>query len=116
MTKPTLAIVAGARPNFMKIAPVLRSVRSEGAAFDPIVVHTGQHYSQELSDVFFTEFGIRPDVFLEAGSGTHGQQTARVLESFESFLLKSPRRIDAVMVVGDVNSTVAAGLAATKLN
>lgn len=115
-TRPAVAIVAGARPNFMKIAPVLRAMQTQGAAFDPIVVHTGQHYSQELSDVFFQEFGIRPDVFLEAGSGTHGQQTARVLESFESFLLNSTRKIDAVMVVGDVNSTVAAGLAATKLH
>ena len=116
MTKPAVAFVAGARPNFMKIAPVLRAVDELQPPFEPVIVHTGQHYSAELSDVFFEQLGIRaPDVHLDAGSGTHGQQTARVLEAFEGFLLRESSRIAAVMVVGDVNSTIAATLAASKL-
>ena len=112
-----VAFVAGARPNFMKIAPVLRAVDQLQPPFQPVIVHTGQHYSPELSDVFFEQLGIRtPDVHLEAGSGSHGEQTARVLENFERFLLDSTPGIDAVMVVGDVNSTIAAALAATKLH
>lgn len=111
-----IAFVAGARPNFMKIAPVLRAVDELKPAFTPVIVHTGQHYSPELSDVFFEQLGIRtPDVHLDAGSGTHGQQTAKVLEAFERFLLDASPRIGGVMVVGDVNSTVAATLAAAKL-
>lgn len=114
--KPRIALVAGARPNFMKIAPVLRAIDELDPPFSSVLVHTGQHYSAELSDVFFAQLGIRqPDAHLEAGSGTHGEQTARVLEAFERFLLKSIPAIDAVMVVGDVNSTLAAALAAAKL-
>lgn len=117
MNTPRIAFVAGARPNFMKIAPVLRAIGELNPPFDPVIVHTGQHYSAELSDIFFEQLGIRtPDVHLEAGSGTHGLQTARVLESFESFLLQSSPKIDAVIVVGDVNSTLAAALAAVKLH
>lgn len=116
MTAPKIALVAGARPNFMKIAPVLRAVEDLRPNFEPVIVHTGQHYSAELSDVFFEQLGIRtPDVHLEAGSGTHGQQTAKVLEAFEAFLLGARPPIAAVMVVGDVNSTIAAALAAVKL-
>lgn len=114
--RPTVAIVAGARPNFMKVAPVLRALEALDYGFDPILVHTGQHYSPELSDVFFRQLGIRnPDVHLEAGSGSHGVQTAKVLEAFEAWLLRTPQRPSAVVVVGDVNSTIAAGLAASKL-
>lgn len=114
--KPTVAVVAGARPNFMKIAPVLRAADERHPPFEAVLVHTGQHYSPELSDVFFEQLGIRrPDVCLEAGSGTHGRQTARVLEAFEDFLLQRTAPIAAVMVVGDVNSTIAAALAAVKL-
>ena len=114
--RPTVAIVAGARPNFMKVAPVLRAVAARDYGFDLILVHTGQHYSPELSDVFFQQLGIRvPDVHLEAGSGTHGTQTARVLEAFESWLLAASPRPVAVVVVGDINSTIAAALAAKKL-
>ncbi|MDP9052981.1 MAG: UDP-N-acetylglucosamine 2-epimerase (non-hydrolyzing) [Acidobacteriota bacterium] len=116
INKPAVAFVAGARPNFMKIAPVLRAVEDAQAPFEPVIVHTGQHYSPELSDVFFQQLGIRtPDVHLDAGSGTHGQQTAKVLEAFEAFLLRSSPPVAAVMVVGDVNSTIAAALAAAKL-
>ena len=100
----------------MKIAPVLHAAETMKPPFEPLLVHTGQHYSPELSDVFFQQLGIRPpDVHLEAGSGSHGRQTARILESFESFLVDSAVGIAAVMVVGDVNSTIAAALAATKL-
>ncbi len=113
---PTIAIVAGARPNFMKIAPVLRAFEQLQPELSPVVIHTGQHYSPELSDVFFQQLEIRPpDVHLETGSGTHGQQTARILESFESWLLRAAPQPAAVMVAGDVNSTVAAALAASKL-
>jgi UDP-N-acetylglucosamine 2-epimerase (non-hydrolysing) len=114
--KPLLALVAGARPNFMKIAPVLRAIRTLQPDFSPVLVHTGQHYSPELSDVFFEQLGIeRPDVHLDAGSGLHGRQTAKVLEAFERFLLDADPKMSAVMVVGDVNSTIAAALAAAKL-
>ncbi|HXJ42909.1 MAG TPA: UDP-N-acetylglucosamine 2-epimerase (non-hydrolyzing), partial [Bryobacteraceae bacterium] len=114
--RPSVAIVAGARPNFMKVAPVLRILAASDYGFDPVLVHTGQHYSPELSDVFFEQLGIpKPEVHLEAGSGTHGAQTAKVLEAFEAWLLKAARRPSAVVVVGDVNSTIAAALAASKL-
>jgi len=113
---PVVAIVAGARPNFMKIAPVLHAFEQLRPDLSHMVVHTGQHYSHELSDVFFQQLGIRPpDAHLGAGSGTHGQQTARILEGFEDWLLHCEHRPDAVMVAGDVNSTIAAALAASKL-
>jgi UDP-N-acetylglucosamine 2-epimerase (non-hydrolysing) len=100
----------------MKIAPVLRAIDELKPGFSAVLVHTGQHYSPELSDVFFEQLGIRkPDAHLEAGSGSHGSQTARVLEAFEDFLMRASPRVDAVMVVGDVNSTIAGALAAAKL-
>jgi UDP-N-acetylglucosamine 2-epimerase (non-hydrolysing) len=105
-------VVAGARPNFMKIAPILaeldsRSVRST-------LVHTGQHYSAEMSDTMFRDLGIRePDYNLGVGSGTHAQQTARVMESFEPVLREV--KPDWVVVVGDVNSTLACALVTAKL-
>jgi UDP-N-acetylglucosamine 2-epimerase (non-hydrolysing) len=114
--RPVVSVVAGARPNFMKVAPVLRAADELRPSFDSVLVHTGQHYSSELSDIFFEQLGIRrPDVCLEAGSGTHGQQTARILESFEAFLLGRTPPVAAVLVAGDVNSTIAAALAAVKL-
>jgi UDP-N-acetylglucosamine 2-epimerase (non-hydrolysing) len=106
-------LVAGARPNFMKVAPVLRAMRSPGP-LAPRLVHTGQHYDDGMSGVFFRDLGIRePDVSLGVGSGTHGEQTARILAAYEDHLLRT--RPDAVMVVGDVNSTMACTLAAVKL-
>ena len=100
----------------MKVAPVLRAIGEQQAPFEPVLVHTGQHYSPELSDVFFEQLGIRaPDVHLEVGSGGHGQQTARVLEAFENFLLSAAAPMAATVVVGDVNSTIAAALASAKL-
>lgn len=105
--------VAGARPNFMKIAPLLHELRVRDR-FEAFLVHTGQHYDAAMSESFFHDLGIpEPDLNLEVGSGTHGAQTAQVLERMEQVLME--RRPDAVLVVGDVNSTVAATLAAVKL-
>ena len=113
-----LACVVGARPNFMKMAPILRALRSR-PDIRPVLIHTGQHYDAALSDVFFEELDMpRPDVSLEVGSGSHGQQTARILERMEQTLTDGPPgggSYDRVVVVGDVNSTVAATLAAAKL-
>ena len=112
-------LVAGARPNFMKLAPVVRALNDGGAAMAERklswrIVHTGQHYDQGMNDVFFSELGIpEPDVNLNVGSGTHGAQTARILERYEAHLLES--RSAATVVFGDVNSTVACALAAVKL-
>ncbi len=105
--------VAGARPNFMKIAPLLHEMR-ERDGFEATLVHTGQHYDAAMSDSFFRDLGIpEPDLNLGVGSGRHGAQTAQVLDKMEEVLLE--RRPDAVLVVGDVNSTLAATLAAVKL-
>ncbi|MFZ0255152.1 MAG: UDP-N-acetylglucosamine 2-epimerase (non-hydrolyzing) [Gammaproteobacteria bacterium] len=106
-------LVAGARPNFVKLAPVVKALREDGQLV-PRIVHTGQHYHEGLSDVFFAQLGIpAPDVHLEVGSGTHGVQTARILERYETHVMAS--RPVATVVFGDVNSTVACGLAAVKL-
>jgi len=106
-----LLVVAGARPNFMKAAPVLEAAGRAGLAC--ALVHTGQHYDAELSDVFFAELGLpEPDAHLGVGSGTHAEQTARIMTAFEPEL----RRFDPeiVVVVGDVNSTLACSLVAAK--
>lgn len=109
-----LLAVAGARPNFMKIAPLLKELASRPDRFQPILVHTGQHYDHAMSDSFFRDLGIpEPDVNLGVGSGSHGEQTAQVLVAIEKLLIE--RHPDVVLVVGDVNSTLAATLAAVKL-
>ncbi len=106
-------LVAGTRPNFVKLAPVERALRAFPGLV-PKVVHTGQHYDVAMNDVFFEELGIpEPAVHLGVGSGSHGQQTARILERYEECLLKDPPA--ATVVFGDVNSTVACALAAVKL-
>jgi UDP-N-acetylglucosamine 2-epimerase (non-hydrolysing) len=111
-----LACVVGARPNFVKIAPVLAGLRELAPGVRPVLVHTGQHYDEAMSDRFFTQLGLpEPDVHLEVGSGSHGQQTARILERYEAWLLEAGPRPDATLVVGDVNSTVACALASVKL-
>lgn len=111
------ALIAGARPNFMKIAPIHRafsSMRNGHSPSDLLLVHTGQHYSPNMSDDFFRDLGIpEPDVNLEVGSGSHADQTARIMVGFESTCLE--HRPDWVIVVGDVNSTVACALTAKKL-
>jgi UDP-N-acetylglucosamine 2-epimerase (non-hydrolysing) len=108
-----LLIVAGARPNFMKIAPLTWGLRSRPAV-EFTLVHTGQHYDRKMSELFFEQLEIPvPDVNLEVGSGSHAVQTAEVMRRFEPVLLE--RRPDAVVVVGDVNSTVACALTSVKL-
>ncbi len=110
---PVVDLVAGARPNFMKLAPVWRALDATGRVALRIV-HTGQHYDKLMNEVFFAELGIpAPDVHLSVGSGSHGAQTARILERYEAHLLE--RGADVTVVFGDVNSTVACALAAVKL-
>ena len=105
-------LVAGARPNFMKAAPVLRALSAD-ARFDPILIHTGQHYDASMSDAFFADLEMpAPDVSLAAGSGTHAEQTARVMVEFETYLLDAAA--DIVAVIGDVNSTLACAVVAAK--
>ena len=112
-------LVAAARPNFMKIAPLIRAIHAYneiiGCEIHPFLVHTGQHYDVNMSDFFFKDLGIpEPDVHLGIGSGNHGEQTGKVLIEFEKILVS--QRPELVIVVGDVNSTVAASLAAVKLH
>lgn len=105
-------VVAGARPNFMKIAPVLAELARRGER--ATLVHTGQHYDAAMSDVFFDELGIpEPDHHLEVGSASHAVQTARIMEAFEPVVLDE--KPEVVVVAGDVNSTVACALVAAKL-
>jgi UDP-N-acetylglucosamine 2-epimerase (non-hydrolysing) len=105
--------VVGARPNFMKIAPLMAAYRA-WPAIEPILVHTGQHYDASMSQMFFQQLGIpEPDVNLGVGSASHAVQTAEILRAFEPVVLE--HRPDAVVVVGDVNSTIACGLVAVKL-
>jgi UDP-N-acetylglucosamine 2-epimerase (non-hydrolysing) len=104
--------VAGARPNFMKVAPLMRALAGS-TLFQVRLVHTGQHYDERLSRIFFDELGIpRPDIELAVGSGTHAAQTAEVMKRFEPVL--EAEQPQAIVVVGDVNSTVACALAAAK--
>src|ERR1051325_3408695 len=106
--------VVGARPNFMKIAPVLDEMRRRSSTIDALLVHTGQHYDESMSDSFFDDLQIpRPDINLEVGSGSHSEQTARIMIAFEQALLA--HRADWVVVVGDVNSTMAASIVAAKM-
>jgi UDP-N-acetylglucosamine 2-epimerase (non-hydrolysing) len=108
-----IANVVGARPNFMKIAPLLREMRRQ-PAMDPMLIHTGQHYDDSMAGRFFEDLEIPPpDVSLEVGSGSHASQTAEVMKRLEPVL--NDVRPDVVLVVGDVNSTVAAALTAVKL-
>ena len=105
--------ICGARPNFMKIAPLMRAYRSF-PAIQPLLVHTGQHYDEKMSELFFEQLEIpRPDINLEVGSGSHARQTALIMERFEPVVLE--HKPDAVLVVGDVNSTIACALVAAKL-
>ena len=106
--------VVGTRPNFMKMAPIVAELDRRGDGFESVLVHTGQHYDPIMSEVFFEQLGIgRPDHMLDVGSGSHAQQTARVMERLEPVLLEE--QPDMVLVPGDVNSTLAAALVASKL-
>src|SRR5438874_2128250 len=106
--------VVGARPNFVKMAPLAWEIQRRGAAAELFLVHTGQHYDKRLSDVFFDELRIpEPDVNLGIGSGSHASQTAEVMKRIEPVIAE--QKPDLVLVVGDVNSTVAATLTAVKM-
>jgi len=123
-----LISVVGARPNFIKIAPIIRAIDKHNESVNVsrptshlsrltshVLVHTGQHYDYEMSKVFFEDLDIpEPDIYLGVGSGTHAEQTGKVMIEFEKVLLKE--KPDLVIVVGDVNSTLAAALAAVKLH
>ncbi len=105
--------IAGARPNFMKIAPLMEAMGAH-ESIEPMLVHTGQHYDERMSDLFFKQLGIpEPDMNLEIGSASHAVQTAGIMTAFEPICLE--HKPDAVLVVGDVNSTIACGLVAVKL-
>lgn len=109
-----LFLIAGARPNFMKIAPLMRELGRGVYPFEYKLIHTGQHYDKDMSDVFFQELEIpTPDYHLEVGSGTHAEQTAKIMTRFEQTCLSD--RPDIVLVVGDVNSTLACSIVAKKL-
>ena len=108
-----VVLVAAARPNFMKIAPLIHSMRAHFPQMTPILVHTGQHYDPNMSQTFFDQLEIpKPDINLEIGKGTHAQQTGQTMIAFEQFL--SEVCPDAVVVVGDVNATLACSLVAAK--
>ncbi len=106
--------VVGARPNFMKIAPIMDAYKAFND-IETLLVHTGQHYDEKMSRLFFNELGIpEPDIYLEVGSASHAVQTAEIMKAFEPVVLD--HKPDAVLVVGDVNSTIACGLVAVKLD
>lgn len=106
--------IVGARPNFMKVAPIVEAMKRREQEFTPLVVHTGQHYDSMMSDAFFRDLEMPvPDVYLGVGSGSHAAQTAAVMERFEPGVLQE--KPDWVLVVGDVNSTLACALVCVKL-
>ena len=108
-------LIVGARPNFMKMAPLYKEFNKYNNEFDVKLIHTGQHYDERMSKFFFDDLQMPvPDEYLEVGSGTHGKQTAKIIERYEEVLLKD--KPDLVIVAGDVNSTVACALDAVKLH
>ena len=113
-----ITLIAGARPNFMKIAPLIKAIQkasAEGHNIHYRLVHTGQHYDKNMSDTFFEELGIpMPDINLGCGGGTQAEQTANIMVAFEQDLMQHPT--DLVLVVGDVTSTMACSIVAKKLN
>jgi len=109
-----ILIVAGARPNFMKIAPLVAAMKRRGADFQSLLVHTGQHYDAAMSDAFFRDLALpAPNISLGVGSASHALQTAAIMQAFEPVVLKE--KPDWVVVVGDVNSTLACALVSVKL-
>lgn len=106
--------VSGARPNFMKVAPIVAAMKRRPDEFQPVLVHTGQHYDAAMSDAFFRDLEMpEPDIDLGVGSGSHAVQTAGVIQAFEPYVISE--KPDWVLVVGDVNSTVACALVCAKL-
>ncbi|MEQ1530244.1 MAG: UDP-N-acetylglucosamine 2-epimerase (non-hydrolyzing) [Methylococcales bacterium] len=113
MSKKTIVCVVGARPNFMKMAPIIKELKQLKDQVTPYLVHTGQHYDQAMKASFFEQLGIpEPDMDLGVGSGSHGEQTANIMLRFEPVL--DEVKPCAVLVVGDVNSTIACSLVAVK--
>lgn len=107
-------LIAGARPNFMKVAPIYAEMMRRPSEFGPMIVHTGQHYDAAMSDAFFEDLGMpKPDIHLGVGSGSHAVQTAKIMTDFEPVVLRE--KPDWVLVVGDVNSTIACALVCAKL-
>ncbi len=116
MCNKKIHLVVGARPNFMKMAPLYKTLKEQNARYSPLLVHTGQHYDERMSKLFFEDLDMpEPDAYLHVGSGSHGQQTARIIERYEEYIL-SGIRPDLVIVAGDVNSTIACALVAKKLH
>jgi UDP-N-acetylglucosamine 2-epimerase (non-hydrolysing) len=106
-------LIAAARPNFMKVAPLYHALKRSGWA-NPILVHTGQHYDANMSDVFFEDLRLpSPDFHLGVGSGSHAEQTGGVMIAYEKVCIE--HRPDVIIVVGDVNSTAACAMVGTKL-
>lgn len=115
MAKARVVNIVGARPNLMKMAPIMWEMKKDTSLIEPILVHTGQHYDEKLSDIFFRQLDIPPpDFYLNAGSADHARQTARIMICLEQLFKKL--QPDVVLVVGDVNSTLAAALVAAKMN
>jgi UDP-N-acetylglucosamine 2-epimerase (non-hydrolysing) len=114
MTSKSIHLIAAARPNFMKIAPLYHALTAERHWAAPVIVHTGQHYDANMSDAFFADLALpKPDYNLEIGSGSHAEQTSAVMIAYERLCRSAPP--DWVVVVGDVNSTLACSLVAKKL-
>src|SRR5690606_32219363 len=113
-----ITLIAGARPNFMKVAPIIAAIKkaaTKGKNISYRLVHTGQHYDKNMSGSFFDELGIpKPDVNVECGGGSQAEQTANIMVAFEKELMANPT--DLVMVVGDVTSTMACSIVAKKLH
>lgn len=113
MYQKKIHLIAAARPNFMKIAPLFHTLKEEPWA-EPVIVHTGQHYDINMSDVFFQDLNLpEPHIHLGVGSGTHAEQVGRVMMAYEKLLQK--HKPDMVVVVGDVNATMACTVAGVKM-
>jgi len=113
--KRKICLVAGARPNFMKIAPLEKEISKHPNDFEKLLVHTGQHYDDEMSRSFFKDLNLQePDIYLGVGSGTHAEQTGKIMIEFEKVC--SQEKPDLIVVVGDVNSTLACSIVVAKLN
>ncbi|MBD3274040.1 MAG: UDP-N-acetylglucosamine 2-epimerase (non-hydrolyzing) [Candidatus Marinimicrobia bacterium] len=111
----TLDLIVGARPNFMKAAPLYEEIKKHSDTLNVRLVHTGQHYDEKMSTIFFEQLGLpKPDIYLGVGSGTHATQTGTIMTEYEKLLMETP--VDLVLVVGDVNSTMACAVVAKKLH